>query len=70
MTRVENRSFASDGEPPKGAAMAGGGLEITQVWGTEDVPTLPSAYGDPLNGASIPLFARTNARKVSSNPRT
>jgi mannose-6-phosphate isomerase-like protein (cupin superfamily) len=39
--------FVSEGEPPKRVRMAGGGLEITEVWGTEDAPTLPSAHGDP-----------------------
>jgi mannose-6-phosphate isomerase-like protein (cupin superfamily) len=39
--------FVSDGEPPKRVRMAGGGLEITEVWSTEDVPKLPAAHDDP-----------------------
>ena len=39
--------FATEGEPPKRVAMAGGGLEITEVWGTEEMPALPAPQGDP-----------------------
>jgi mannose-6-phosphate isomerase-like protein (cupin superfamily) len=39
--------FVSEGEPPKRVRMAGGGLEITEVWGTEGMPTLPAAHADP-----------------------
>jgi mannose-6-phosphate isomerase-like protein (cupin superfamily) len=39
--------LVSEGEPPKRVRIAGGGLEITEVWGTEDVPKLPSAHDDP-----------------------
>jgi mannose-6-phosphate isomerase-like protein (cupin superfamily) len=39
--------FVDESEPPKRVRMAGGGLEITEVWSTDDVPTLPSAHDDP-----------------------
>lgn len=39
--------FLSDDEPPKQVGHEAGGIHITEVWGTESVPAIPAARGDP-----------------------
>src|SRR5262245_26906409 len=39
--------FASEGEPPRRVAQAATGLEIAEIWSTDDVPRIPVASGDP-----------------------
>ena len=39
--------FVSEGESPRQVAHAAGGLCLTEVWTTEEVPALPAPGGDP-----------------------
>jgi mannose-6-phosphate isomerase-like protein (cupin superfamily) len=39
--------FVSEGEPPKQVSHAAGGIEITEVWGTDEVPVVPASSQDP-----------------------
>jgi mannose-6-phosphate isomerase-like protein (cupin superfamily) len=39
--------FVSEGEPPKQVTHAAGGLQITEIWGTNDVPVIPAPTEDP-----------------------
>lgn len=39
--------FVSEGRAPKRVAMAGGGIDITEVWSTEGAAVVPAPSGDP-----------------------
>jgi hypothetical protein len=39
--------FVSEGEPPKQVTHAAGGLQITEIWGTDEVPVIPAPTEDP-----------------------
>ncbi len=39
--------FVSDGEPPRQVRHEAGGLQIAEVWGTEQVPSVPAPAGEP-----------------------
>ena len=39
--------FVADGEPPFQVSHEAGGLQVVKLWGTETVPELPEAAGDP-----------------------
>src|SRR5439155_2094858 len=62
--------FVSEGEAPRRVTHAATGLQFTEIWGTEDVPSIPAPGGDPtlVRHAYFPSPAGTRFVIVRTPP--